>query len=627
MTIKSLRFFTFICTFLIAGISVGQNVGIGTNTPDANAILELQATNKGILVPRMTSVERTNMNPSLSIVQKGLMVFDNDSTMFFYWNGFAWQTFGSGPMGPMGPAGPVGPLGLQGVTGVTGDPSTVPGPIGPTGLTGSIGVTGVTGATSTVPGPTGPTGLTGSIGVTGVTGATSTVPGPTGPTGLTGSIGVTGVTGATSTVPGPTGPTGLTGSIGVTGVTGDPSTVPGPIGPTGVTGLTGTPGVAGITGPTGLTGATGLTCLSLQQAYDGCGGSGSGRAIVINSTNSVDISSANASSIALKSSHTADGVAISASSTLATAQYATIQATTLSTFGTIGGSPAPTSAIIGNSSGKAYGVSGQILAGGTAEAGVYGNNLRTTGGHGVRGMGFNGVVGESNYNTGFGVSGWNYAATDPGAGVYGQGITGVAGQSTNTTLSYGLYSYDDGGIVRNLDVGVNFSASGTKSFVIDNPLDPENKLLKHFCIESNEVLNLYRGKMILDANGEATVVLPEYFSMINTNFSYQLTAIGASMPGIYVKQEIKDGKFIIAGGVAGKEVSWTVYSERNDPYIRNNPEVKNDQPMKTGRYTGKYIHPEYYGQPKEKSYLYKPTPVLVGGSNTKTFEQPVLQIK
>ena len=32
------------------------------------------------------------------------------------------------------------------------------------------------------------------------------------------------------------------------------------------------------------------------------------------------------------------------------------------------------------------------------------------------------------------------------------------------------------------DVG----ASGTKPFVIDHPVDPENKILKHFAIESND---------------------------------------------------------------------------------------------------------------------------------------------
>jgi hypothetical protein len=82
-----------------------NNVGIGTNAPDTNAILELQATDKGILIPRMTSPQRNNMAPSLGLTQKGLLVFDNDSTKFFFWNGYMWQSIDCGAMGPQGPPG------------------------------------------------------------------------------------------------------------------------------------------------------------------------------------------------------------------------------------------------------------------------------------------------------------------------------------------------------------------------------------------------------------------------------------------------------------------------------------------------------------------------------------------
>jgi len=35
-----------------------NNVGIGTPTPDASSILELNSTTKGFLAPRMTTAER-----------------------------------------------------------------------------------------------------------------------------------------------------------------------------------------------------------------------------------------------------------------------------------------------------------------------------------------------------------------------------------------------------------------------------------------------------------------------------------------------------------------------------------------------------------------------------------------
>ncbi len=503
MIFKHLRLIVLGSLICLQAAVQAQNVGIGTTTPDVNAILDLQSSDQGILIPRMSSAARNAMSPSLSMTQKGLLVFDNDSTLFFYWNGNSWQTFSSGGVGPMGPTGP----------------------------TGAAGVTGPTGT-----------------------------------------------------------------------------------------------GIQGPTGPTGPTG-TGVSCLSLQQAYDGCSGSGSGRTVVINSTNYIDVTNANANSIGLKSTHTQSGVAISAESSFATCGYAAIQATSASNYGTVGGSPPPTSAIIGNSSAKAYGVSGQVLSTATGEAGVFGNNLRTTGGHGVRGMGYNGTVGESNYAAGYGASGWNYVgAATPGAGVFGQGVTGVAGQSTNLSLSYGLYSYDDCGVVNALDVGGNLFAGGSKSFMIDHPLDPQNKLLKHFCLESPEILNLYRGNATLDGSGEAVVSLPAYFAEINTDFSYQLTPVGGAAPGLYIKEKISNNRFVIAGGSAGLEVSWVVYAKRNDPYIRSNPENSAPEVLKTGRYAGKFIHPELYGQPATKGFLYMPKPELSGSANPGQFKQSTLNI-
>lgn len=354
------------------------------------------------------------------------------------------------------------------------------------------------------------------------------------------------------------------------------------------------------------------TCSTLQQAYD-CGGSAAGRQITTSGNNPVAITATGASTIALKVIHTNSGVAVSADGTGITSQYATIQATTVSNYGTVGGTGTnqPTSAIIGSSTGKAFAVSGQIEATATAEAGIFGNNLRTSGGHGIRGIGVNGVVGESNYPAGYGVYGRNNGSAEPGCGVYGVGVTGVAGQSTNNALSYGLYSYDDAGIFNNLDVGGSFSANGTKSFIIDHPADPENKFLKHFCVESNEVLNMYRGTVSLNEQGEAIVKLPAYFNDININFSYQLTAVGASMPNLYVKSEIgSDNSFVLSGGVANAKVSWTVYTERNDKVMQNNPTMKNSEPVKEGKYKGKYCNPEYYGKPKTANYLYRPGALL-----------------
>ncbi len=47
-------------------------------------------------------------------------------------------------------------------------------------------------------------------------------------------------------------------------------------------------------------------------------------------------------------------------------------------------------------------------------------------------------------------------------------------------------------------------------------------------MESNEVLNYYRGNVILDAYGEATIQLPSYFNSINnSNYYYNFRPIVA----------------------------------------------------------------------------------------------------
>ncbi len=66
-------------------IAASQNVGIGTNTPNANAALDITSSNKGVLVPRMDSVTRKNIPAT-----NGLMVYDTDSKCFWYHDGTRW---------------------------------------------------------------------------------------------------------------------------------------------------------------------------------------------------------------------------------------------------------------------------------------------------------------------------------------------------------------------------------------------------------------------------------------------------------------------------------------------------------------------------------------------------------
>jgi hypothetical protein len=114
-------------------------------------------------------------------------------------------------------------------------------------------------------------------------------------------------------------------------------------------------------------------------------------------------------------------------------------------------------------------------------------------------------------------------------------------------------------------------SKGSGTFVIDHPLDPENKLLYHSFVESPDVKNMYDGVVVLDDTGSARIHLPEYFEALNKDFRYQYAPIAESMPQLFVSQKIKDNSFVISGGVPGGKVSWQVTGIRHDPYIIANP--------------------------------------------------------
>lgn len=117
----------------------------------------------------------------------------------------------------------------------------------------------------------------------------------------------------------------------------------------------------------------------------------------------------------------------------------------------------------------------------------------------------------------------------------------------------------------------NLNVTGEKHFMIDHPLDPQNKYLVHRSIESNERLNFYNGNVKLDNNGDALVTLPDWFEELNEEFRYQLTAIGAPGPYLYVSAKIKNNQFKISGGTKEMEVSWQVTGNRKDKYANGMP--------------------------------------------------------
>ncbi|MEO0255045.1 MAG: hypothetical protein ABIN20_06460 [candidate division WOR-3 bacterium] len=256
----------------------------------------------------------------------------------------------------------------------------------------------------------------------------------------------------------------------------------------------------------------------------------------------------------------------------------------------------------------AYGYGGYFLGGWT---GVYGASLISGSGsrYGVWGEAANGSV--NNY----GVRGVAYGTTGTKYGVYGSagdngtnyGVYGYAPGADGD--DYGVFGYAGEGL--GLDYAGYFSGDvrvtgtlykGGGGFLIDHPLDPENKYLYHSFVESPEMKNVYDGIVKLDEKGEAWVELPEWFEALNKDFRYQLTCIGDYAP-VYIAEKIKNNRFKIAGGKPGMEVCWQVTGIRKDPFAEKYRIPVEE--WKREKDIGYYLHPEAYGLPKERGIDYK----------------------
>lgn len=86
---------------------LSQNIAITDNdfyTPDESAMLDVMSSDKGMLVPRMTTVQRLAI-ASPGSPATGLLVYDTDFNNFFYYNGLIWMSFSQ--VGSSGTGGPL----------------------------------------------------------------------------------------------------------------------------------------------------------------------------------------------------------------------------------------------------------------------------------------------------------------------------------------------------------------------------------------------------------------------------------------------------------------------------------------------------------------------------------------
>ena len=64
-----------------------NKLGIGTNSPNASAILDVSSSSKGILIPRLTASQKS----AISSPTTGLLIFQTDAPSdFYYYNGSSW---------------------------------------------------------------------------------------------------------------------------------------------------------------------------------------------------------------------------------------------------------------------------------------------------------------------------------------------------------------------------------------------------------------------------------------------------------------------------------------------------------------------------------------------------------
>ncbi len=212
-------------------------------------------------------------------------------------------------------------------------------------------------------------------------------------------------------------------------------------------------------------------------------------------------------------------------------------------------------------------------------------------------------------------------ARGPGGSSYNVGTFSAGTSSTTSTgNSYGVYGSASGGAnnygIYGTATGTGYAgyfsgsiygttaSAGVKAFKIDDPRDPANKYLSHSSVESNEMMDIYKGHVTTDASGEATVSLPPYFTMLNKDYDYQLTCIGQFAQAI-VSEEIKENVFKIKTDKPNVKVSWQVSGVRQDP-VANKYRIV-DETDKPASEKGKYLQPEVYGFGPEKGIGYLPS--------------------
>ena len=79
----------FLLLVVISTYSLSAQVGIGTITPDASSALDIESTNSGLLIPRMTATERGNITTPAD----GLQIYNTTNNTLDVFSNGSWKSF------------------------------------------------------------------------------------------------------------------------------------------------------------------------------------------------------------------------------------------------------------------------------------------------------------------------------------------------------------------------------------------------------------------------------------------------------------------------------------------------------------------------------------------------------
>ncbi|MFC2086416.1 FISUMP domain-containing protein [Bacteroidota bacterium] len=102
MKLKSFSFLpglVILCSLLIQNSISAQNIAITDDesyTAESSAMLDVKSTSKGMLVPRMDSLQRIGISEPAN----GLLVYDTDANAFYYFNGTNWLNLTTNVVSP-----------------------------------------------------------------------------------------------------------------------------------------------------------------------------------------------------------------------------------------------------------------------------------------------------------------------------------------------------------------------------------------------------------------------------------------------------------------------------------------------------------------------------------------------